>query len=112
LPFPLTNSQRAQGNPYFSNSFRLNDTHTFTPTLINKLSMGYNRVYNKILGVTAYPEVQNWGDKIGGIKNNPYYNTHFPNVTFATDNFYGWNTGQDQVNPFASYEFRDDITWI
>ena len=112
LAFPLANSQRAQGDPYFGSVWRLNDTHMITPTLINTGSFGVNRVYKFLLGVTAEPAGQNWGDKVGGIKNDPYNNLHFPSVSFGTDNYYGWYTGVFQNENYTTWEGKDDITWI
>ncbi|MGC8795137.1 MAG: TonB-dependent receptor domain-containing protein, partial [Bryobacteraceae bacterium] len=101
-----------KGSQYWGQVYRLNDTHLISPTLINNITLGYHRLYHPEHDVTAYPKGQNWGEKIGGPKNNPGYNNAMISVLFGTDNYYGWDSTKDYDEYHNIYGVDEDLTWI
>ncbi|MGH9626971.1 MAG: carboxypeptidase regulatory-like domain-containing protein [Bryobacteraceae bacterium] len=112
LPFPLAGRRYTRVDEYHGQVYRLNDTHTLTPTLIHNITIGYHRLYHPEHDVTAYPQGQNWGEILGGIKNNPGWNWHFPAVRFSTDNYYGWESTKAYDEYHNVYGIDDSLTWI
>ena len=112
LPMPLAGRTYVKGGEYYGHVLRLNDTHMITPTLINNITVGYHRLYHPEPDVTAVPAGQKWGDKIGGIKNNPNYNNQMLSVLFSTDNWYGWDSTKDYQEYHNIYGFDENLSWI
>jgi hypothetical protein len=113
LPYPLAGRQYYQGDQYYGNVFRLNDTHVITPTLINNIILGAHRLTHPEHDITAVPFGQNWGDKLGGaVKNNPYYNYSFPPVSFQTDNYYGWDSSKLWDEYHTVYGLDENLSWV
>ncbi len=113
LPYPLSGRKYYRGDQYYGNVFRLNDTHIFSPTVINTLSMGAHRLTHPEHDITVEPFGQNWGDKLGGsVPNNPGYNFGFPQVNFNNDGYYGWESTKLWDEYHTVYGFDDNITWI
>ena len=113
LPYPLAGRQYYLGDQYYGNVFRVNDTHLISPTLVNTLTLGAHRLTHPEHDVTAFPAGQNWGDKLGGgVKNNPYYNSHFPAVFFNTDNYYQWEStkGWDEYHTVLGLD--ENLSWV
>lgn len=113
LPYPLAGRQYYNGDQYYGNVFRVNDTHLITPSLINTLTLGAHRLTHPEHDVTAVPFGQNWGDKLGGaVKNNPYYNYSFPPVSFQNDNYYGWDSSKLWDEYHTVYGFDESLSWV
>ncbi|MEK7404119.1 MAG: TonB-dependent receptor [Acidobacteriota bacterium] len=112
LPYPLAGRRYTKVSEYYGQVYRLNDTHLITPTLINTFTLGYHRLTHPEHDVTAYSKGQNWGEKIGGPKNNPGYNNAMIAVSFATDNFYSWDPTKDYDEYHNIYGFDEDLAWV
>jgi len=113
LAYPLNGRQYYQGDQYYGNVFRLNDTHLFSPTVLNTLTIGAHRLTHPEHDVTAFPEGQNWGDKLGGgVKNNPNYNVHFPAVFFNTDNYYQWESTKAWDEYHTVLGLDENLSWV
>jgi hypothetical protein len=113
LAYPLAGRKYYNGDQYYGNVFRINDTHLITPTLINTLTVGAHRLTHPEHDVTAVPFGQNWGDKLGGaVKNNPYYNYSVPPVSFQTDNYYGWDSSKLWDEYHTVYGFDESVSWV
>ncbi|MBI1791489.1 MAG: TonB-dependent receptor [Acidobacteria bacterium] len=112
LPFPLAGRRYTRVDEYWGQVYRFSDTHMITPTLINNVTLGYHRLYHPEHDVTAYPQGQNWGEVLGGIKNNPGWNWHFPAVRFSTDNYYGWESTKAYDEYHNVYGVDENLTWI
>ncbi len=112
LPMPLAGRVYVKGGEYYGHVLRIADTHMFTPTLINNVTLGYHRLYHPEPDVTAVPPGQNWGDKIGGLKNNPNYNNQMLSVLFSTDGWYGWDSTKDYQEYHNIYGVDEDLSWI
>ncbi len=113
LPYPLSGRKYYRGDQYYGNVFRLNDTHIFTPTLVNNLTIGAHRLTHPEHDITVQPAGQNWGDQLGGaVGNNPYYNTGFPQVSFANDNYYSWDSSKFWDEYHTVYGLDENLTWI
>jgi hypothetical protein len=113
LPYPLSGRQYYNGDQYYGNVFRLNDTHLFTPQIVNTLTVGAHRLTHPEHDITVQPFGQNWGDKLGGaVKNNPGYNTGFPPVTFANDNYYSWDSSKLWDEYHTVYGLDENVSWI
>ena len=74
MPYPLGGRKYYNGDQYYGNVFRLNDTpHHYASRSINMLTVGAHRLTHPEHDLTAVPFGQNWGDKLGGaVGNNPY----------------------------------------
>ena len=46
------------------------------------------------------------------MKNNPGYNTGFPSVTFANDNYTSWDSSKLWDEYHTVYGLDDNLTWI
>jgi hypothetical protein len=113
LPYPLSGRKYYQGDQYYGNVFRLNDTHLFSPTIVNTLSLGAHRLTHPEHDITVEPFGQNWGDKLGGaVGNNPGYNVGFPQVNFANDGYYGWESTKLWDEYHTVWGLDENITWI
>jgi hypothetical protein len=113
LPYPLSGRQYFNGDQYYGKVFRLNDTHLFSPQIVNTLTVGAHRLTHPEHDITVQPFGQNWGDKLGGaVKNNPGYNTGFPSVNFNNDNFYSWDSSKLWDEYHTVYGLDENISWI
>ncbi len=113
LPYPLSGRKYFNGDQYYGNVFRVNDTHLFSPTVINTLTVGVHRLTHPEHDITVEPFGQNWGDKLGGaVKNNPGYNTGFPSVSFQNDNYYGWDSSKLWDEYHTVYGADESVTWV
>ena len=112
LPYPLSGRQYYRGDQYYGNVFRLNDSHIFTPTLVNTLTIGAHRLTHPEHDITKEPFGQNWGDKLGATPNNPGYNSGFPSVTFSNDNYTSWDSSKLWDEYHTVYGLDENITWI
>ncbi len=113
LPYPLAGRIYHMGDQYRGKVARLNDTHLFTPTVVNTLTLGFHRLTHPEHDITAVPVGQKWGDKLGGsIKNNPYYNGSFPSVRFNSDNYYGWESAKLWDEYHTVYGIDENLNWI
>jgi hypothetical protein len=113
LPYPLSGRKYFHGDQYYGNVFRLNDSHVFSPTLVNNLTIGAHRLTHPEHDITAEPFGQNWGDKLGGaVRNNPGFNTSFPSVNFRNDNYYGWDSSKLWDEYHTVYGLDENLTWV
>ncbi|HET8548487.1 MAG TPA: carboxypeptidase regulatory-like domain-containing protein [Bryobacteraceae bacterium] len=116
LPFPFASSNGRRyyrGDQYYGNVGRLNDTHVFTPTVVNVLTIGAHRLTHPEHDITVEPFGQNWGDKLGGnVKNNPFNNYGFPSVGFANDNYTGWDSSKLWDEYHTVYGLDENLTWV
>jgi hypothetical protein len=110
LPYPLAGRLYQRGDQYYGHVFRLNDTHMITPTLVNTLTLGYHRLTHPEHDVTGKRE--KWGELLGGIRNNPGWNAHFPAVSFATDNYYSWESTKWWDEYHNVYGLDENLNWI
>ncbi|MGH9668396.1 MAG: hypothetical protein ACRD9L_28580, partial [Bryobacteraceae bacterium] len=111
LPYPLAGRQYYHGDQYYGNVFRVNDTHVITPSLVNTLAVGAHRLTHPEHDVTQVPAGQNWGAKLGGVGNNPYFNNGFPSVSFATDNYYSWDSSKLWDEYHTEYGLDESLSW-
>jgi len=113
LPYPLAGRIYYRGDQYYGKVARINDTHLFTPTVVNTLTIGFHRLTHPEHDITAEPYGQNWGEKLGGaIRNNPYYNGAFPGVRFNTDNYYGWESTKLWDEYHTVFGIDENINWV
>ncbi|MPY90767.1 MAG: hypothetical protein GEU99_22995 [Luteitalea sp.] len=113
LPYPLSGRKYYNGDQYYGKVFRLNDTHVFSPTVVNALTIGVHRITHPEHDITAEPFGQNWGDTLGGaVGNNPGYNTSFPSVNFRNDNYTGWDSSKLWDEYHTVYGLDENITWV
>lgn len=113
LPYPLSGRKYYNGDQYYGKVFRLNDTHLFSPTVINTLTVGAHRLTHPEHDITVEPFGQNWGDKLGGaVKNNPGYNTGFPSVYFSNDGYYQWEAAKLWDEYHTVYGIDENINWV
>jgi hypothetical protein len=115
LPYPLvgfTGQAGIDGNPtqgpYL---FRVTDTHMFSPTLLNTLIVGVSRMIHYEHMVSAY-QGTDWLSTLGGIKNNPNAARYFPAISFATDNYSGWDSTKNWNEWHDNGSLNESVTWI
>jgi len=111
LPIPgrPTSSWQLQTTP--GRIVRMSLNSTLTPTILNRVSGGYNRFRNTNLSAHIN---EDWPSKIG-LKNVPQ--THFPTLTFSGREWQGGSVGRmgsasRSDSPNGSWAFTDDLTWI
>ncbi len=93
---------------------QLNDTHVFSPTLINIFALGFTRTNSNN---TNASQGSNWTTKAGitGLPAGSDLQGQFPMITFAGGNATpnGWDVG---ASPFAEIPYsellQDNIQWI
>jgi hypothetical protein len=115
LPYPLVgfagqagiNGNPTQG-PYL---FRISDTHTLTPTILNTLIIGIDRMVHYEHMVSAY-QGTDWAAVLGGIGNNPNNHQAFPAVSFASDNYSGWDSTKNWNEWHDNGSLNDSLVWI
>jgi hypothetical protein len=113
LPYPLSGRKYYRGDQYYGNVFRLNDTHLFSPTVVNTLTVGAHRLTHPEHDITAVPGGQNWGDVLGGaVPNNPGYNNSFPSVFFEQDGYYGWESAKLWDEYHTVFGIDENVNWI
>lgn len=113
LAYPLSGRKYFNGDQYYGYMFRLNDTHIFSPSVVNTLTVGVHRITHPEHDITAEPFGQNWGDVLGGaVPNNPGYNTSFPSVSFRNDNYTGWDASKLWDEYHTVYGLNESITWV
>jgi hypothetical protein len=112
LPYPLAGRQYYHGDQYYGNVFRVNDTQVITPGVVNTLTVGAHRLTHPEHDVTEFPPGQNWGTKLGGVQNNPYNNNGFPSVTFATDNYYSWDSSKLWDEYHTEEGLDESVNWV
>jgi hypothetical protein len=114
LPWPLASPSGDRhyhkGDQYYGNVFRLNDTHVVSPSVVNTLTLGFHRLTHPEHDVTTNTE--NWGQVLGGVKNNPGNNAHFPAVFFNTDNYYGWETTKFWDEYHNVFGLEENVSWV
>jgi hypothetical protein len=111
LPYPLAGRQYYQGDQYYGNVWRLNDTHVISPSLVNTLTLGAHRLTHPEHDVTQVPFGQNWGTKLGAPSNNPWANNGFPSVWFDTDNYYQWDSSKLWDEYHTEYGLDESLSW-
>jgi hypothetical protein len=115
LPYPLVSFSGAadikgsptQG-PYL---FRLNDTHMISPTVVNTLIVGISRMTHYEHLASAY-QGTNWLSAGVQLQNNPYDSMYFPAVSFATDNYSGWDSTKNWNEWHDNGSLSDTLTWV
>ncbi len=113
LPFPLAGRIYYRGDQYYGKVARVNNTYLFSPTIVNTLTLGFHRLTHPEHDVTAVPFEQNWGDILGGsVRNNPFYNNHFPAVRFNTDNYYGWESTKLWDEYHTVFGIDENVNWV
>jgi hypothetical protein len=113
LPYPISGRKYYRGDQYYGKVGRINDTHIFSPSVVNTLTVGAHRLTHPEHDITVEPFGQNWGDKLGGgVGNNPYYNTGFPSVAFRNDNYTGWDASKLWDEYHTVFGIDENLTWI
>jgi hypothetical protein len=114
LPWPLASPSSDRhynkGDQYYGNVFRVNDTHIITPAIVNTLTVGFHRLTHPEHDVTT--NTLPWGEVLGGIKNNPGANAHFPAVFFNTDNYYGWESNKFWDEYHNVFGLDENVSWV
>jgi len=102
---------RSRKQEVTSRSLRLADNHTFSPTLINNVSVAYNRYRNPSLSTHSE---EGWGQTLGFGQSTPA--GHFPDVQFGSAVN---GVGTERIGYGASgfyvsntYIINDTLAWI
>jgi hypothetical protein len=82
-----------------------------SPTVVNTLIVGVSRMVHYEHMVSAY-QGTNWLTTLGGIKNNPNAAMYFPAVSFANDNYSGWDSTKNWNEWHDNGSLNDSLTWI
>src|SRR5262245_498708 len=112
LPYPLSGRKYYQGDQYYGKVARISDTHVFSPTVVNTLTIGAHRLTHPEHDITIEPLGQNWGDKLGGgVGNNQNYNTGFPADSFRNDNYTGWESTKLWDEYHTVFGIDENLAW-
>ena len=91
----------------------LNDTHIFSPTVVNTLTLGAHRLTHPEHDITVEPFGQNWGDKLGGAVSQQSRIQHrFPPGELRNDGYYSWESTKLWDEYHTVYGFDENLTWI
>lgn len=113
LPVPGSPTSCWQEQTTPGNMARGSVTTTLTPSIVNRLALGFNRFLN-INGAPQSTINQGYAAKLG-LQNLP--GTVFPEIRFSGKEYQGGTIGQMGVgysdySPNGSYILQDDLTWI
>ncbi len=90
----------------------LSETHIFSASGVNQLTLGYNRIFNHI---RSYGDGTNWSDIFGipGANTNSYLNSGLVNIQFSNG---FWGLGDRGFSPFQGgtnvFQFSDDFEYV
>jgi hypothetical protein len=79
--------------------------------MINTLIVGVDRMVHYEHMVSAY-QGTDWAAVLGGIGNNPNNHQAFPAVSFANDNYSGWDSTKNWNEWHDNGSLNDSIQWI
>lgn len=108
LPLPISNG--CQDQVFTTHNIRLNDDYTFTPTLLNHVTLGYNRTNSYNVAGTI-PKGINW-DQTLGIQGNPGTSYLFPSFGFGDSGVTGIGFGTNNITIDNSLIATDQLSWI
>ncbi|HWB98053.1 MAG TPA: carboxypeptidase regulatory-like domain-containing protein, partial [Bryobacteraceae bacterium] len=89
----------------------INDTHIFTPSLINELRLGYTRFYNANINQGLGTNHTGLAG-IGGFELTSLNFPGFPQMSISGYQGIAGNAYQPLINPSNLYELVDSINWI
>ncbi|MFT4113122.1 carboxypeptidase regulatory-like domain-containing protein [Silvibacterium sp.] len=105
MPLPYQNSGYLQD--FETHYIRLGWDHTFTPTVLNSLAIGYNRTNS----INYAPQIGSTNTLTADGAPN-YYSQSFPTVYFDTyDGYSSWGIGNNGDNIDNGLRFSDSVTW-
>lgn len=85
-------------------SVSLQETHVFTPTLLNELTLGLQR---SVKSSGTLSDFKNWANDLG--LPNPFGALGWP--TLCTD-FFCWDNDNRKDENLTGYVFEDNLTWV
>lgn len=109
LPYPF-GSQNKNDIPEHGDLVRVNDTHILTPRVVNTLTFGYHK--HGLERFDASVGAEPWSKVLGGIANAPDPDAHFPEFTFATDNYTGTSTHFLNTRGTEVFGLDETVSWI
>ena len=101
---PKEISANGYRKPNTNNLIRASWDHTFSPTLLNNLNLGYNNILSNVVCVDA--DQAGAVPKIGGVVSNDFP----PNIRLAGFEAMGCNGGFNQDRP--SYIVNNMLSWV
>jgi Carboxypeptidase regulatory-like domain len=90
----------------------LSETHIFSASGVNQLTLGYNRIFNHI---RSFGDGTDWSNIFGipGANTGSYLNSGLVNIQFSTG---FWGLGDRGFSPFQGgtnvYQISDDFEWV
>lgn len=103
LPEPLNNFRDEDSH---TKVYRWNWDHTFSPTITNRLNVGYNDWFQIR---ASQNRDKGWGTKIG-IKNAPLPDLLFPGLDIGQ--YTGWGRAEWGGSANKSFAISDDLNWV
>jgi len=107
LPVPLDGASFS--HPFITDYYRVGFDHFFSPTLLNHLNVGLNRIYNNNIASSA--DGSDWPVKLGI---SGAHGPIFPQISFASNTgqtLTGYGTAQFDANYISSLVLADSLNW-
>ncbi len=107
LPPPLDGGSFS--HPFVTDYYRAGFDHFFSPSLLNHLNAGLNRIYNN--NVASSADGSDWPVKLGI---SGAHGPIFPQISFASDasqSLTGFGTAQYDANYVNSLVVADSVSW-
>jgi len=107
LPPPIDGG--SFNHPFVTDYYRVGFYHFFSPTLLNHLNVGLNRIYNNNIASSA--DGSDWPAKLGI---SGAHGPIFPEISFASNTnqaLTGYGTAQFDANYVNSLVVADSVSW-
>src|SRR5579875_2938000 len=108
LPLPISNG--CQDQVFTTHYIRLNEDYTITPTLLNHLTLGYNRTNSYNVAGTI-PHHVNY-DQVLGISGNPGTSYLFPSFGFGDSGITSIGFGVNNITIDNGLRATDTVSWV
>lgn len=107
LPVPLDGGSFS--HPFITDYYRVGFDHFFSPSLLNHLNVGLNRIYNN--NVASSANGTDWPAKLGI---SGAHGPIFPEISFSSNTnqaLTSYGTAQFDANYVSSLVFADSVSW-
>ena len=108
LPVPLDGGSFS--HPFVTDYYRVGFEHFFSPSLLNHLNVGLNRIYNN--NVASSANGTDWPAKLGI---SGAHGPIFPEISFSSNTnqaLTGYGTAQYDANYVSSLVVADSVSWF
>ena len=108
LPAPIDGG--SSNHPFITDYYRVGFEHFFSPSLLNHLNVGLNRIYNNNVAISA--DGSDWPAKLGI---SGAHGPIFPEISFASNTIQsltGYGTAAFDANFVSALVVADSVSWV